>query len=107
MTSPEPVDKVISSMTEGIRGGLRDMIAAMDRASRLLMEAKTTAASTQHEPEEILYLWAFQALQEGLLTTEEMEDMSLFELLLFLEQTREGWISAGLVSMLRDSIPEG
>ena len=60
MTTPEPIDKVISSMTEGIREGLRDMIAAIDRASGLLMEAKTTAAATEHEPEDILYLWAFQ-----------------------------------------------
>ena len=82
------------------------MAAALDRASGLLMEAKTTAAATEHEPEEILYLWAFQALQEGLLTTEEMEEMSLFELLLFLEQTRERWISAGLVALLQDSMRE-
>ena len=107
MTDPDSIDKVISSMTDSIRQGLHDMISAMDRASSLLTEARTIAAATDREPEEILYLWAFQALQLGLLTTEEMEKMSLFELLLFLEQTRDAWISAGLVSKLRDNIPEG
>ena len=32
MTDQDPVEKVISSMTEGIREGLRDMVGAIDRA---------------------------------------------------------------------------
>ena len=70
--------------------------------ARLVRDAKAAAEKFGGiSPEQVLYFWIYEAIERGLLTEEELEEMGVVEAFVFLEEQRDAALTSGVVGKLK------